>query len=92
MSIQILNSSFNQIRIKDVFKWRFVTNIDTIFTQICQYKCFQVNLKRAILQNKPNKIQRVRLINSNWFNKWKKISCYEAIKDELDLGISIQQN
>ena len=67
-------------------------NLDTIFTQICQYKCFQVNLKRAILQNKPNIIRRVKLINSNWFDKWKKISCYEAIKDELDLGISIQQN
>ena len=67
-------------------------NLETFFKQICQYKSFQVDLKRAILQNKPNKIQRVRLINSNWFNKWKKISCYEAIKDELDLGISIQQN
>ena len=53
---------------------------------------FQVNLKRSILQNKPNIIRRVKLINSNWFDKWKKISCYEAIKDELDLGISIQQN
>ena len=67
-------------------------NLDTIFMQICQYKCFQVNIKRALLRNKPNLIQRVRLINSNWFDKWKKISCYEAIKDELDLGISIQQN
>ena len=67
-------------------------NLDTIFTQICQYKCFQVNLKRSILRNNPNAIKKVRLINSNWFDKWKKISCYEAIKDELDLGISIQQN
>ena len=65
---------------------------EQIFVQIYQYKIFEVNLKRAILKNDFSIIKKVRLINSNWFNKWKKISCYEAIKDELDMGSKIEDN
>ena len=67
-------------------------NLNSLFTQVCQYKCFETNLKRALLLNNPSFIKKVRLINSKWFDKWKKISCYEAIKDELDMGSSIQIN
>ena len=70
----------------------FPYNIELTFIQICQYKCFEVNLKRALLMNKKENFKKVRLINSLWFDKWKKISCYEAIKDELDIGHSIKTN
>ena len=67
-------------------------NIDQIFTQICHYKIFEVNLKRAILMNDKSNIKKVRLINSTWFEKWKKISCYEGIKDELNMCSTIPEN
>ena len=67
-------------------------NIDQIFSQICQYKIFEVNLKRAILMNDKSNIIKVRLINSMWFEKWKKISCYEGIKDELNMCLTIPEN
>ena len=67
-------------------------NIEQIFTQICEYKVFLVNLKRAVLLGDKNFFKRVFLINSDWFNKWKKISCYEAIKDELNMCNDIPTN
>ena len=67
-------------------------NIENLFTQICQYKVFKTSLKKAILLNDRNIIKRVRLINAKWFKIWKKISCYEAIKDLLNLFTSIQNN
>ena len=67
-------------------------NIEQIFTQICEYKVFLVNLKRAVLLGDKNFLKRVFLINSDWFNKWKKISCYEAIKDELNMCDDIPTN
>ena len=67
-------------------------NIEQIFTQICEYKVFLVNLKRAVLLGDKNFLKRVFLINSDWFNKWKKISCYEAIKDELNMCNDIPTN
>ena len=67
-------------------------NQETLFKQICLYKVFEVNLKRAILNNDFSNIKKVRLINSNWFDKWRKISCYEAIRDELDMRSTIPIN
>ena len=67
-------------------------NIEMTFQQVCQYKCFEANLKRSLLLNDISNMKSVCLINSKWFEKWKKNSCYEAIKDELDLGLSIPQN
>lgn len=67
-------------------------NLESLFTQVCKYKCFETNLKRAVLLNDQSFIKKVRLINSKWFDIWKKISCYEAIKDELDMGSSIPMN
>ena len=67
-------------------------NLEQIFTQICEYKVFLVNLKRAVLLGDKNFFKRVFLINSEWFNKWKKISCYEAIKDELNMCDDIPTN
>ena len=67
-------------------------NLEEIFTQVCEYKVFLVNLKRAVLLGDKNFLKSVCLINSIWFNKWKKISCYEAIKDELNMCDDIQKN
>ena len=67
-------------------------NIEQIFRQICEYKVFVVNLKRAVLLGNQNFIQKVCLINSDWFQRWKKISCYEAIKDELSMTDDIPTN
>jgi len=63
-----------------------------IFNQICLYKIFEVNLKRAILMNDKSYIHKVNLINAEWFKKWKKLSYYEAIKDELNMNQSIEDN
>ena len=63
-----------------------------IFNQICLYKVFEVNLKRAILMNDKSYIKKVSLINAEWFEKWKKLSFYEAIKDELNMNQSIEEN
>ena len=67
-------------------------NLEQIFTQVCEYKVFLVNLKRAVLLGNKNFIKSVCLINSEWFDKWKKISCYEAIKDELNMCVDIHSN
>ena len=67
-------------------------NLEQIFTQVCEYKVFLVNLKRCVLLGNKNFLKSVCLINSEWFNKWKKISCYEAIKDELNLCDDIPTN
>ncbi len=67
-------------------------NLEQIFTQICEYKVFLVNLKRSVLLGNKNFLKNVFIINSVWFNKWKKISCYEAIKDELNMCDDIPTN
>lgn len=66
--------------------------IEQIFQQICEYKVFVVNLKRAVLLGNQNFLDKVYLINSDWFQRWKKISCYEAIKDELSMTDDIPTN
>ena len=66
--------------------------IEQIFQQICQFKVFVVNLKRAVLLGNQNFLDKVYLINSDWFQRWKKISCYEAIKDELSMTDDIPNN
>ena len=71
---------------------KFPYSTKEIFNQICYYKIFEVNLKRAILMNDKSNIQKVRFINSEWFEKWKKLSYYEAIKDELNMNQTIQEN
>ena len=80
-----MNQSFNILN-------SFPYTINEIFTQICQYKIFEVKLKRTILASNKNILTSVALINSAWFEKWKKISCYEAIKDELNMCQSIGAN
>ena len=80
-----MNQSFNILN-------NFPYTINEIFTQICQYKIFEVKLKRKILASNKNILTSVALINSAWFEKWKKISCYEAIKDELNMCQSIGVN
>lgn len=67
-------------------------NLEQIFTQICQYKVFLVNLKRSVILGDKNFLKTVCLINSVWFQKWKKLSCYEAIKDELNMCDDIPTN
>ena len=52
-------------------------NLEQIFKQVCEYKVFLVNLKRAVLSGSKEYLKNVCLINSEWFNKWKK---YLAIK------------
>ena len=66
-------------------------NIDTLFTQICYYKVFEVNLLRTLFGT-DNSLKKIKLINSYWFDKWKKVSCYEAIKHELNMNCTIQDN
>ena len=67
-------------------------NLEQIFNQVCEYKVFLVNLKRAVIQGNQNYLKKVCLINSDWFKKWKKISCYEAVKDELNMCENIPTN
>ena len=66
-------------------------NIDTLFTQICYYKVFEVNLLRTLFGTDKS-LTKIKLINSYWFDKWKKVSCYEAIKHELNMNCTIQDN
>ena len=67
-------------------------NIETIFTQLYNYKCFEANLRKALLMEDYSKLGSVYLINAYWFNQWKKITCYEAIKEELSPYFPLQQN
>ena len=71
---------------------QFQNNNDNLFKQVYQYKIFETNLKKAILLKDKNIIKRIRLINSDWFDKWKKISCYEAIKDLLNIYATVEVN
>ena len=66
-------------------------DINTLFIQLCQYKCFEVNLVRALFQTDLS-LNKINLINSYWFDQWKRISCYEIIKNELDINCQILQN
>ena len=67
-------------------------DIPTLFTQLYQNKCFEVNLKRALLMENYSNLPKVNIINAYWFSQWKKVSCYEAIKDELNIYCSCQEN
>ena len=66
--------------------------LNEIFTQICHYKCYEINLKRALLMDNNLNLQNVCLINAYWFEQWKRISCYEEIKDELSMDLNIPEN
>ena len=66
-------------------------DINTLFTQLCQYKCFEVGLLRALFKTDLS-LKKINLINSYWFDQWKKISCYETIKHELNMNCLISQN
>ena len=92
ISINALDDPINKANIK--MKNRTPYSLEQIFTQVCEYKVFLVNLKREVLLRNGNQqfIKNVCLINSDWFNKWKKISCYEAIKDELNMCDNISTN
>ena len=61
-------------------------DLNTVLNQIYQYKCFETNLNRALFL-KDQKLQSVCLINNYWFNHWKKVSCYQIMKNEIDLNI-----
>ena len=60
-------------------------DISTILNQLYQYKCFEVNINRALFLKNQN-ISHVCLINAYWFNHWKKVTCYEILKNEIDLN------
>jgi len=66
-------------------------DINTLFTQLCQYKYFEVALLRTLFQTNLS-LQKINLINSYWFDQWKEISCYETIKNELNMNCLITQN
>ena len=55
-------------------------DLNTVLNQIYQYKCFEININRALFL-KDQKLQTVRLINNYWFNHWKKVSCYQIMKN-----------
>ena len=61
-------------------------DINTILNQIYQYKCFELNITRASIFGNNNNIQKICLINNYWFNHWKKASCCEIIKNELEIN------
>ena len=61
-------------------------DINTILTQIYQYKLFETNLKRVLFFGNQN-LNNICLINAYWFNHWKKVSCYHIMKDEIELNV-----
>ena len=80
-----------QSKAQDLLSKNIPYNIDILFTQICYYKCFEVNLLRALFGTNKS-LKKIKLINLYWFDKWKKVSCYEAIKNELNMNCTIQDN
>ena len=60
-------------------------DINTILTQIYQYKLFETNLIGTLFLGDQN-LKSVCLINNYWFNHWKKVSCYKIIKDKIELN------
>ena len=80
-----------QNKAQEILSRNIPYNIDTLFTQICLYKCFEVNLLRALFATDKS-LKKIKLINAYWFDKWKKISCYQAIRHELNMNCSIQDN
>ena len=60
-------------------------DLNTVLNQIYQYKCFEININRALLLG-DNKISKVCLINNYWFNHWKKVSCYQILKNEVEMN------
>ena len=67
-------------------------NINLLFSQLYQYNCFEANLKRALLVNDFSKLPKVNLINAYWLYQWRKVSCYEAIKNDLSIYNSLENN
>ena len=61
-------------------------DLNTIIKQIYQYKCFEVNINRALLLGDNKNVAKICLINGYWFNHWKKVSCYQIMKNEVDLN------
>ena len=61
-------------------------DLNTIIKQIYQYKCFEVNINRALLLGDNKNVAKVCLINGYWFNHWKKVSCYQIMKNEVDIN------
>jgi len=60
-------------------------DLNTIIHQIYQYKCFEIDINRALLLG-DKKISKVCLINNYWSNHWKKVSCYQILKDEVEIN------
>ena len=60
-------------------------DINTILTQIYQYKLFETNLIGTLFLGDQS-LKSVCLINNYWFNHWKKVSCYKIIKDKIELN------
>ena len=62
-----------QVNNQNVINQIIPYDLNTIINQIYQYKCFEININRALLLG-DNKISKVYLINNYWFNHWKKVS------------------
>ena len=75
-----------QVNNQNVINQIIPYDLNTIINQIYQYKCFEININRALLLG-DKKISKVCLINNYWFNHWKKVSCYHIMKDEIELNI-----
>ena len=67
-------------------------DINSLFTQLYKYNIFEANLKRALLLNEYSILSNVYMINAYWFYQWKTVSCYEAIKNEISIYSSLQDN
>ena len=66
-------------------------NNQWIFNQLYTLKSYEITLKKLIFFGSNTPIFFVP-INKNWFSKWKKLTCYEAIKDMINIEITPQQS
>ena len=69
---------------------QFYTN-GFVFSQLYTLRKYEVALKKTLFFG--NNTQAIFVpINKNWFSKWKRMTCYEAIKDIINIEIPALQN
>ena len=66
-------------------------NNSLIFNQLYTLKSYEVLQKKLIFFGNATPIDLIP-ISKKWFSKWKKITCYEAIKDMINIEIPLLQN